>query len=192
MCEMKGTKHMFYEMTIAGLKRQLPLCKVTDDLYIGAFIMFSDVEITTASARELLKKAPEFDIMITAESKGIPLVYEMSRQAGVNDYIVARKGPKLYMQDIITTQVDSITTDHIQTLCIGKKEADQMRGKKVLIVDDVISTGESLKSIEKLVTQVGGAVVGRMAVLAEGEAVERDDIVFLEELPVFNADGSIK
>lgn len=192
MCEMKGTKHMFYEMTIAGLKRQLPLCKVTDDLYIGAFIMFSDVEITTASARELLKKAPEFDIMITAESKGIPLVYEMSRQAGVNDYIVARKGPKLYMQDIITTQVDSITTDHIQTLCIGKKEADQMRGKKVLIVDDVISTGESLKSIEKLVTQVGGTVVGRMAVLAEGEAVERDDIVFLEELPVFNADGSIK
>lgn len=192
MCEMKGTKHMFYEMTIAGLKRQLPLCKVTDDLYIGAFIMFSDVEITTASAKELLKKAPEFDIMITAESKGIPLVYEMSRQAGVNDYIVARKGPKLYMQDIITTQVDSITTDHIQTLCIGKKEADQMRGKKVLIVDDVISTGESLKSIEKLVTQVGGTVVGRMAVLAEGEAVERDDIVFLEELPVFNADGSIK
>lgn len=189
---MKGTKHMFYEMTIAGLKRQLPLCKVTDDLYIGAFIMFSDVEITTASAKELLKKAPEFDIMITAESKGIPLVYEMSRQAGVNDYIVARKGPKLYMQDIITTQVDSITTDHIQTLCIGKKEADQMRGKKVLIVDDVISTGESLKSIEKLVTQVGGTVVGRMAVLAEGEAVERDDIVFLEELPVFNADGSIK
>ena len=111
---------MFYEMTIAGLKRQLPLCKVTDDLYIGAFIMFSDVEITTASARELLKKAPEFDIMITAESKGIPLVYEMARQAGVNDYIVARKGPKLYMKDIITTEVDSITTDHIQTLCIGK------------------------------------------------------------------------
>lgn len=183
---------MFYEMDIAGLKRQLPLCKVTDDLYIGAFIMFSDVEITTASARELLKKAPEFDIMITAESKGIPLVYEMSRQAGVNDYIVARKGPKLYMTDVITTEVDSITTDHIQTLCIGKKEADQMRGKRVLIVDDVISTGESLKSIETLVNQVGGNIVGRMAVLAEGEAADRKDIIYLEKLPVFNPDGSIK
>jgi adenine phosphoribosyltransferase len=183
---------MFYEITIAGLKRKLPLCKVTDDLYIGAFIMFSDVEITTASARELLKKAPEFDIMITAESKGIPLIYEMSRQAGVNDYIVARKAPKLYMTDVITTQVDSITTDHIQTLCIGKKEADQMRGKRVLIVDDVISTGESLKSIELLVKQAGGNIVGKMAVLAEGDAIERDDIIYLEKLPLFNPDGSIK
>ena len=183
---------MFYEMTIAGLKRQLPLCKVTDELYIGAFIMFSDVEITKAAATELLRKAPEFDIMITAESKGIPLIYEMSRQAEMNDYVVARKGPKLYMQDIISTQVDSITTDHIQTLCIGKKEADQMRSKKVLIVDDVISTGESLKSIEVLVNQVGGNIVGRMAVLAEGEAADRDDIIYLEKFPVFNSDGSIK
>ena len=183
---------MFYEMTIAGLKRQLPLCKVTDDLYIAAFIMFSDVEITKAAASELLKKAPEFDIMITAESKGIPLLYEMTRQAGMNDYVVARKGPKLYMQDIISTDVDSITTDHIQTLCIGKKEAEQMRGKKVLIVDDVISTGESLKSIEKLVNQVDGNIVGRMAVLAEGDAAMRQDIIYLEKLPVFNADGSIK
>ena len=183
---------MFYEMTIAGLKRQLPLCKVTDDLYIAAFIMFSDVEITKAAASELLKKAPEFDIMITAESKGIPLLYEMTRQAGMNDYVVARKGPKLYMQDIISTDVDSITTDHLQTLCIGKKEAEQMRGKKVLIVDDVISTGESLKSIEKLVNQVDGNIVGRMAVLAEGEAADREDIIYLEKLPVFNADGSIK
>lgn len=183
---------MFYEMTIAGLKRQLPLCKVTDDLYIAAFIMFSDVEITKAAASELLKKAPGFDIMITAESKGIPLLYEMTRQAGMNDYVVARKGPKLYMQDIISTDVDSITTDHIQTLCIGKKEAEQMRGKKVLIVDDVISTGESLKSIEKLVNQVDGNIVGRMAVLAEGEAADREDIIYLEKLPVFNADGSIK
>ena len=123
---------MFYEMKIAGLTRQLPLCKVTDDLYIGAFIMFSDVEITKACAAELLKKAPEFDILITAESKGIPLAYEMARQAGRNDYIVARKGPKLYMTDIIKTTVDSITTDHIQTLCIGKHEADMMRGKRVL------------------------------------------------------------
>ena len=183
---------MFHEMTIAGCKRQLPLCKITDDLYIGAFIMFSDVEITEACARELLKIAPEFDIIITAESKGIPLAYEMARQAGMNDYIVARKGPKLYMKNVVTTEVNSITTDHIQTLCLGQDEIDKMKDKRVLIVDDVISTGESLKSLEVLVNQVGGNIVGSMAVLAEGEAADRDDILFLEKLPLFNADGSVK
>ncbi len=183
---------MFYEMTIAGLKRRLPLCKITDDLYIGAFIMFSDVEITKKCAEELLKKAPDFDVIITAESKGIPLAYEMARQSGTDDYVVARKGPKLYMKNIITTEVDSITTDHIQTLCLGDKETQMLKGRRVLIVDDVISTGQSLLSLEKLVDQVGGNIVGKMAVLAEGEAANRNDILFLEKLPVFNADGSIK
>ncbi len=183
---------MFYEMTIAGLKRKLPLFKVTDELYIAAFIMFSDVQMTVAAAGELLKKAPEFDILVTAEAKSIPLIHEMARQANMNDYVVARKGAKIYMEDIITTEVDSITTDHIQTLCIGKKEIDMIKGRRVLIVDDVISTGESLKSIEQLVQRAGGSIVGRMAVLAEGQAADRDDIIYLEKLPVFNADGSIK
>ncbi|MBR1989230.1 MAG: adenine phosphoribosyltransferase [Firmicutes bacterium] len=183
---------MFYEMTIAGLKRQLPLFKVADNLYIGAFIMFSDVEITKAAAAELLKKAPEFDIMVTAEAKSIPLIYEMARQAGVNDYVIARKGPKVYMENIISTEVDSITTAGIQKLVIGQKEIDMMKGKRVLIVDDVISTGESLKSIELLVNKAGGNIVGKMAVLAEGEAADRDDIIFLEKLPLFNEDGTIK
>ena len=180
---------MNYEMTIAGLKRQLPLCKINDDLYIGAFIMFSDVEITKAAATELLKKAPEFDVIVTAESKGIPLAYEMARQAGTDDYIVARKAPKLYMQNVITVEVNSITTDHIQHLCLGQHEADMMKGKRVLIVDDVISTGESLHSIETLVNEVGGNIVGKMTVLAEGDAANRDDIIFLEKLPLFNAAG---
>jgi len=183
---------MNYEMTIAGHKRQLPLCPINDDLYIAAFIMFNDVEITQSAAAELLKKAPEFDVIVTAESKGIPLAYEMARQAGGKDYIVARKAPKLYMTNVIQTNVDSITTDHIQTLCIGQAEADALSGRRVLIVDDVISTGESLKSMETLVNQVSGNIVGRMAVLAEGDATRRDDISFLEVLPVFNADGSIK
>lgn len=183
---------MYHEMTIAGLKRQLPLCRITDDLYIGAFIMFSDVEITKASAEQLLAKAPEFDVIITAESKGIPLAYEMARQKGIDDYIVARKGPKLYMQNVITTEVDSITTDHIQTLCLGQTEIDKMTGKRVLIVDDVISTGESLHSLEALLSKIDCEIVGRMAVLAEGEAADRDDIIFLEKLPLFNADGSVK
>ena len=183
---------MYYEIEIEGLKRQLPICKVNDDLYIAAFIMFGDVEITKATAKALLAKAPEYDIMITAASKGIPLAYEMARQSGANDYIVARKGAKLYMQDVISTEVDSITTDHIQTLCLGKDDADKLRGRRVLIVDDVISTGESLKSIELLVNKCGGNVVGKMTVLAEGAAAERDDIIYLEPLPVFNADGTVK
>jgi adenine phosphoribosyltransferase len=179
-------------MTIAGLKRELPLCRVTDDLYIGAFVIFGDVELTVACARELLKKAPEYDVLITAESKGIPLGYEMARQAGTNRYLLARKAPKLYMKNVFSVKVNSITTDHEQTLCLDGDDAEYMKGKRVLIVDDVISTGESLRAIEELVEQAGGNIVGRMAILAEGDATERDDIIYLEKLPLFNADGTVK
>ena len=183
---------MYYEIEIAGLKRQLPLCKVTDDLYIGAFIMFSDVEITKACAAERLKRAPEFDVLVTAEAKGIPLCYEMARQAGTDNYVIARKGPKLYMENLLTTEVDSITTDHIQMLCIGQREIDMIKGKRVLLVDDVISTGESLRSLENLMDRAGANIVGRMTVLAEGDALKRDDITYLQVLPVFNPDGTVK
>ena len=182
---------MEYKMNIAGLERSLPLCKVSDDLYIAGFIMFNDVEITVACAEELLKLAPEFDVIVTAESKGIPLAYEMARQAGNKPYIVARKGAKLYMQDVVKVEVNSITTDHIQTLCLGRGEKEQIEGKRVLIVDDVISTGESLAAIEKLVEAVNGNIVAKMTVLAEGEAADRKDIIYLDYLPLFNADGTI-
>ncbi len=183
---------MTYPMTIAGLKRELPLCPVTDDLYIGAFVIFGDVELTVACARELLKKAPEYDVLITAESKGIPLCYEMARQAGTNRYLLARKAAKLYMKNVFTVKVNSITTNHEQTLCLDGDDAEYMKGKRVLIVDDVISTGESLRAIEELVKQAGGNIVGKMAILAEGDATERDDIIYLEKLPLFNADGTVK
>ena len=176
-------------MTIAGLERDLPLCKITDDLYIAGFIMFNDVEITEATARELLKLAPDFDVLLTAETKGIPLTYEMARQSG-KPYIVARMGAKLYMRDIVTVHVKSITTSHVQMLCLGKDECDELRGKKILIVDDVISTGESVAALEQLVESVDGQLVGKFAVLAEGEAADRDDITFLEYLPLFNSDGT--
>lgn len=179
-----------YTVDIAGVKRDLPLCRVNDDLYIAAFIMFGDVEITTASAKALLEKAPEFDVMITAESKGIPLLYEMARQSGNNYYIVARKGPKLYMKDIISVQVESITTAHVQNLCIGAAEAEAMKGKRVLIVDDVISTGESLAALEALIEKVGGNIVGKMTVLAEGDAIPREDITYLAPLPLFDGEGN--
>ncbi len=183
---------MTYPMHVAGLTRDLPLCKVTDDLYIGAFVIFGDVELTVACARELLKKAPEYDVLITAESKGIPLAYEMARQAGTNRYLLARKSPKLYMKNVFTVKVNSITTAKEQILCIDQDDVDFMRGKRVLIVDDVISTGESLRAVEELVKQAGGNIVGRMAILAEGDATERDDIIYLEKLPLFNADGTVK
>ena len=179
---------MDYKMTIAGLERHLPLCKVTDDLYIAGFIMFNDVEITEACARELLALAPDFDVLITAESKGIPLAYEMSRQSG-KPYIVARKGVKLYMTDAVSVHVKSITTAGVQTLCLGKDERDIMKDRKILIVDDVISTGESLNALEKLVEAVGGNIVGKFTVLAEGEAADREDITYLEYLPLFTPEG---
>lgn len=180
-----------HEMKIAGLSRSLPLCRVTDDLYIGAFIMFGDVELTVACAKELLKRAPAFDIMITAEAKGIPLIYEMARQAGTNKYVIARKGPKLYMKDMVTVSVNSITTEQAQKLIVDETDANAMKGKRILIIDDVISTGESLAALEKLVNHVGGNIVGRMAVLAEGEAADRKDIIYLEKLPLFHPDGTV-
>lgn len=181
-----------YTLNVAGLTRELPLCKVNDSLYIAAFVMFGDVELTIASAKALLEKAPEFDIMITAESKGIPLLYEMARQTKADNYILARKGPKLYMQDIVYTKVNSITTVNQQMLCISGDDAKALKGKRVLIVDDVISTGESLEALVQLVEQAGGNIVGKMSVLAEGDAIGRKDITYLSPLPLFNPDGTEK
>ncbi len=180
----------FYTMEIAGLKRDLQLFPISENLKIAAFILFGDVEVTKASAKELLKLAPEYDIMITAECKSIPLIYEMARQAGADNYIIARKAPKLYMENVITVGTKSITTANNQSLCIGQKEIDALKGKNVLIVDDVISTGESLTALENLVEAAGGNIVGKMAVLAEGSAALRDDIIFLEPLPLFDKDGN--
>lgn len=175
----------FYTLNVAGVQRDLPLCKVNDELYIAAFVIFGDVELTSACAKALLEKAPEHDIMITAESKGIPLIYEMARQSGENDYLIARKAPKLYMHDPIAVHVKSITTAAVQTLYIDAQDVEKMKGKRVLIIDDVISTGESLSALEQLVDKAGGNIVGKMAILAEGDATKMDDIIYLEELPLF-------
>ena len=183
---------MVYKLKVAGIERDLTLCPVNDDLYIGAFILFGDVELTEKCAAELVKKAPEHDVMITAESKGIPLVYEMTRISGKNRYILARKSPKLYMHNVIKFDVNSITTAHAQSLYLDGGDAEYLKGKRVLIVDDVISTGGSLAALENLVHQAGGNIVGKMAILAEGEAKDRKDIQYLEYLPLFNPDGSEK
>lgn len=174
-----------YPIQIAGLTRELPLCAVDDQLDIAAFIMFGDVELTVHCARELIKLAPPHDVLITAEAKGIPLAYEMARQMGVNRYLIARKSPKLYMKNPIHVEVKSITTAAVQKLYIDEEDAAYMKGKRVLIVDDVISTGESVGAVEALIEKAGGTVAGRMAVLAEGDAKERKDIIYLAPLPLF-------
>ena len=183
---------MTYEIDIAGLKRDLPICKVTDDLYIGAFVMFGDVELTVHCAEELLKRAPEYDYLIAPEAKAIPLLYEMARQSGAEKYVLSRKVAKAYMSVVFEVNVKSITTAAVQRLIIDSADAAEIRGKRMLILDDVISTGESLRAMEELVTAAGGIVAGRMAVLAEGDAIERDDIIVLAPLPLFNPDGSVK
>ena len=182
---------MVYPMTVAGLRRELPICKVNDNLYIAGFVIFGDQELTVACARELLAKAPAYDYIITAEAKGIPLAHEMARQSGAAKYFLARKAPKLYMTGVFESSVKSITTAKEQTLYLDTADAALMKGKRILIVDDVVSTGESLLALEKLVEKAGGIIAGRMAVLAEGDAQDREDLIYLEKLPLFHPDGTI-
>ena len=183
---------MYHRMNIAGLDRDLPICKVTDDLYIAGFVIFGDQELTVACAKALLEKAPEYDYIITAEAKGIPLAHEMARQSNAKKYFLARKAPKLYMTGVFEVAVNSITTAKEQRLYLDVADAELMKGKRILLVDDVISTGESLRALEVLVEKAGGQIVGRMAILAEGDAQERPDLIYLEKLPLFNPDGTVK
>ena len=182
---------MFYHMRIAGLERDLPICPVNDTLSIAGFVIFGDQELTVACAKELLAKVPQYDYLITAEAKGIPLAHEMARQAGNAKYLLARKAPKLYMRDIFSVAVNSITTANEQRLYLDGADAALMKGKKILLVDDVISTGESMSALEALVTKAGGIICGRAAILAEGDAQDRPDVVYLEKLPLFHPDGTV-
>lgn len=180
---------MTYELSVAGLKRELKLSKIGDDLMIAGFVVFGDVELTVACAGELLKRAPEYDYIIAPEAKAIPLIHEMARQSGRNGYLLARKAAKAYMDGVFSVKYESITTKGSQELFMDGSDAKKMAGKRVLILDDVISTGESLNAMEHLVNEAGGVIVGKMAVLAEGDAAKREDIIFLEKLPLFNGKG---
>jgi adenine phosphoribosyltransferase len=180
----------YYRLKVAGFERDLPLCPLNDKLMIAAFVIFGDTELTCACAVELLRNAPAHDVMITAESKGIPLIHEMARLEGMKRYVLARKSVKLYMTDVHRTQVNSITTTGTQTLYLSGNDVEYLRGRRVLIVDDVISTGESLHAMEELVKDAGGTVVGRMSILAEGDAIGRKDIQYLAPLPLFDREGN--
>ena len=173
-----------FKITIAGVDRDLILFPVDEKTEIAAFIMFGDVEVTEKAAAELLKICPEHDVVVSAEAKGIPLCYEMARQ-GCRQYVIARKSIKVYMRNCAKVSVKSITTSKVQTLYLGEDDVEFLKGKRVLIVDDVISTGESLRAMEELMKVCEAEVVGKAAVLAEGAAKDRDDIIYLEPLPVF-------
>ena len=186
----KGFTVLTYTIDIAGMERILPICPVSDSLSIGAFVMFGDVELTVHCAKALLERAPQCDYLIAPEAKAIPLVYEMSRQSGI-PYLLARKKAKAYMTGVFQVEVQSITTAGTQTLVIDTADAEAMKGKNIIIVDDVISTGESLRAMETLVEKAGGNIVAKMAVLAEGDAAGRQDISVLAPLPLFTPDGSL-
>ena len=177
-------------MNIAGLDRALPLCPLNESLMIAGFDNSGATEINTACAKQLLDRAPEYDYIITAEAKGIPLAHEMARLAGNQKYLVARKYPKLYMTGVFEAELRSITTDKVQKLYLDTADAELIKGKRVLIVDDVVSLGESLAAVEHLVKLAGAEVVGKMFILAEGNACKRDDIIYLEELPLFDKNGN--
>ncbi len=174
-----------YELEVAGLKRILPIVRISDSLEIASFVILGDAELAAAAAAELAGRIPQVDYLITAEAKGIPLVHELARILGMKRYFVARKSIKPYMVEPLLIEVYSITTQTKQLLCLSREESDVIKGKNILIVDDVISTGESVKAMESLVKKAGGKVAGKAAILAEGESAKRKDIIFLEKLPVF-------
>ena len=179
----------YYRIKIGEVERDLPICPLNENLQIAGFVIVGDPELSEACADELIKKLPEFDYIMTAEAKGIPLAHDIMRKLGNKRYVCARKAPKLYMQGHIEVSVQSITTKGIQKLYLDKAEADMIRGKRLLIVDDVISTGESLHALEVLAEEAGANVCGKAAILAEGDAADREDIIYLQKLPLFDAEG---
>ena len=174
-----------YDLELCGLHRDLPIIQINDDLKIASFVILGDAELVEVSGKALAQKIPQADILITAEAKGIPLIYEIAKQKGMKKYIVARKSLKPYMKDPLVTKVVSITTQKEQILCLDNDEVAMLKDKNVVIIDDVISTGESINALEDLVVKAGGNIIGKAAILAEGDAANRNDIIFLEKLPLF-------
>ena len=174
-----------YTLHVAGLTRELPIIKLSYDLSIASFVILGDTEIVRKTAPIIAKKLPEVDFIVTAEAKGIPLAYEISRILNLNEYVVARKSIKAYMEEPIEVEIKSITTTNSQKLYLNNQDAKKIKGKRIALVDDVISTGQSLKALERLVEKAGGKVLAKAAILAEGDAKDRKDIIFLEALPTF-------
>ena len=175
----------FYTVDFQGFRAQLPILPLPSGVKIAFFNLHGDSELTEHCAKLLTEKVKDCEVLITAESKGLQLTHCIARNLGQRFYAVARKSKKLYMQDGIDVPIaSSITTGKEQKLYISKFDADLMRGKKVGIIDDVVSTGNSLKGLEELVTMAGGIICKKAFVLAEGDAAKRDDIVYLDTIPL--------
>lgn len=181
---MAKTHNETYTLHIAGLTRELPIIPLNDSVSIASFVILGDTELVVKVAPALVEKLPPFDVLLTPEAKGIPLAFEISRLLDTN-YIVARKSIKAYMNDPIIEKVNSITTQNPQIICLDGKDIEQIRGKRVAIIDDVISTGESVNAVARLIEKAGGQVVAKAAILAEGEAGDNNEIIFLQKLPIF-------
>jgi len=175
-----------YSIEVAGVKRELPVIKINDEISIASFVVLGDTELICAAAKELKEKLPEADIFVTAEAKGIPLAQELARIMDMPKYIVARKSIKSYMQNPIVRKVKSITTKDEQILCLDGIDVEYLKGKKVLLVDDVVSTGESINELKELTKEAGAEVVGKVSILTEGNDDSNSDVIALGNLPVFN------
>lgn len=174
----------YYKLNVCGLKRDLPIIQISDDLKIASFVLLGDAELAEKAGYELSKRI-DCDIIVTAEAKGIQLAHEIARNLDKESFIVARKSVKTYMNNPISVEVNSITTANTQKLYLDLKDAEKIKGKTVALVDDVISTGQSIAALEALVEKAGGKVVQKLAILAEGDAADREDIIYLEKLPLF-------
>ena len=174
-----------YELNVAGLKRYLPFVDINDELAYASFVVISDTELIEKCAPLLVEKIGDCDAIVTAEAKGIALAYKISEILGLKEFIVARKSEKTYMKDVVEVEVQSITTAKKQVLLLDGADCKKIEGKNVCVIDDVVSTGESLHALEELVMAANAKVVKKACILAEGDAANRDDLIFLERLPLF-------
>ena len=175
----------YYTVDIRGFEANLPILPLPSGINIAFFNLHGDNELTEHSAKELAKELTDCEVIVTAESKGLQLAHCVSRELNQRYYAVARKSKKLYMQDGIEVTIESsITTGKEQKLYLSKHDTDLLKGKKVAIVDDVVSTGASLAGLEALVEKAGGIIHKKAFVLAEGEAADRKDVIYLATIPI--------
>jgi adenine phosphoribosyltransferase len=175
-----------YSIEIAGVNRDLRLFEITPGLKIAILNILGDTELVQASARGLAEKLKgiEYDILVTAEAKSIPLAYALSVETK-KPYVVLRKTYKLYMGDALKAETLSITTGEPQLLILDEKDRELIHGKKVVILDDVISTGSTLQGMRMILSKANADVVAQAAILTEGDRAQWSDIVSLGHLPLF-------
>jgi adenine phosphoribosyltransferase len=174
-----------YELHISGLTRHLKKVKISDDLVIASFVMLGDTELIERTAEDLYRKLPnDIDYLVCPEAKGIPLTHAIARRLGIN-YVIVRKSVKGYMKNPVIEKVQSITTREPQIIVLDGLDAEKLTNKRVCIVDDVVSTGGSLKALERLLSHVQCTVVAKVAVLLEEGGYDKEDLIYLGNLPIF-------